>query len=151
LHFAPEVELLFCAAGWTADRQIDPAPWHDVLRGERFVMFLAAERVIRNVGGLVVRGPGRPETNGYSREITFDPVKGGTGEHDRFEEWQELTGTLLYPLADLNPRLSVMVGEDGAVYAGQMDLFYRWGDTFEEAMELFFLGRRRPVAWPPGK
>jgi hypothetical protein len=148
LQFNSQVEALFCAAGWTADRCVDPAQWHDRLRREGFVLFPVAERVVRNVGRLIVRGPGRPETNEYSREVSFDPVDGGAGEYDRFEEWQRLTGMLLYPLADLNPRLSVMVGEDGSVYAGQMDLFYRWGDTFEKAMEVYFLGSRRPVEWP---
>jgi len=43
-------------------------------------------------------------------------------------------------VADLNPRLIVMVGEDGAIFAGMMDLFYKWGSIFEDAMSPYFLG-----------
>jgi hypothetical protein len=143
--FHPEIDSLFRAAGWLPERCVEIAVWDAALRTQGFQFFPAAERIVAGVGGLTVRGPARAETRWYPREITFDPVIGGDGEFDRFEQWQQLVGQRLYPLADLNPRLCVMVAEDGVIFAGQMNLFYRYGHTFEEAMELFFLGPQRPV------
>jgi hypothetical protein len=77
--------------------------------------------------------------------MIFDPVRASAGEAEHFRQWQESVGQKLYPLADLTPRLCVMVAEDGAIYAGIKCLFYRYGATFEEAMALYFLGIQNPV------
>lgn len=138
--FHPEVAALFRAGGWSPERRTDLAVWEQKLRAQGFELFGAAERVLACVGGLTVRGPARAETRGCAREIVFDPLAGGDGKRERFKEWEQLVGQRLYPLADLGPRLSLMVAEDGAVFAGQMCLFYRYGGTFEEAMAMYFLG-----------
>lgn len=138
--FHPEVAVLFRSAGWEPERRVEIGTWEEALRVQGFQLFPAAERILTSVAGLTVRGPARVETRWRPREIVFDPRAGGAGERDRFEEWEELVGQRLYPLADLNPRLSVAVAEDGAIFAGQMCLFYRYGETFEEAMALYFLG-----------
>jgi hypothetical protein len=143
--FHPEVDSLFRSAGWLPERRVDVAVWHTALGSQGFQLFPAAERIVGSVGGLTVRGPTRAETRWYPREVVFDPLSGGDGEFDRFEQWREVVGQRLYPLADLNPRLCVMVAEDGEIFAGQMSLFYRYGATFEEAMALFFLGIQHPV------
>ncbi|MBN9120902.1 MAG: SUKH-3 domain-containing protein [Planctomycetes bacterium] len=138
--FHPEVADLFRSAGWLPERRVEIATWEEALRARGIPIFPAAERVIASVGGLTVRGPARVETRWCPRAITFDPLAGSAGGCEQFERWRELVGQRLYPLADLKPRLCLTVAEDGSLFAGQKDLFYRYGDTFEEAMALHFLG-----------
>jgi hypothetical protein len=143
--FHPEVDTLFRSAGWHPERRVDVATWHTSLSGQGFQLFPAAERILGCVGGLTVRGPARAETRWCAREIVFDPVRASAGQSKHFREWEELVGQKLYPLADLTPRLGVVVAEDGTIFAGIKCLFYRYGGTFEEAMMLYFLGLQHPV------
>ncbi|WP_082801189.1 SUKH-3 domain-containing protein [Herbidospora cretacea] len=66
-----ETERILARAGWKPGRQVDTSAWLSRLEADGFVMHDAAERFLREFGGLVVPhgGPGISPGSGGSGRI----------------------------------------------------------------------------------
>ena len=141
-----DVERLMRAAGWYEGRDSSDFPqWVDQLRRQGgFEPFLAAERALREFGGLeaTADGPGIDlGRSGFNATPTLCVF-----EDDRFEEASVQLGERLYPLGEIHGGYDFFaVGESGRVFAGFLigtGTFTVLGSTVAEALANILLGRR---------
>ncbi|WP_268768167.1 SUKH-3 domain-containing protein [Streptomyces yangpuensis] len=110
-----EVEETLDAAGWYPGRVVDTAGWRERLEAEGFRMHPAAEKFLREFGGLAV-GYGGPGITRAREPFEFDPLL-ALGEDDRFGEWGEIIGRCLFPLGELDHGRSFLgLDEQGELY-----------------------------------
>jgi hypothetical protein len=104
-------------------------------------MFLVARSALLEFGGLQIQQSG-PGLECARAPFRFDPLL-ALGEEDRFEEFESILQTRLYPLGDVwNGHSFLAIAEDGRVFLVGDDLFFA-GNTIDEALERFILGLRR--------
>jgi hypothetical protein len=138
----PSIHQILADAGWRAERADDLVleTWKARLTSPYFVMFPAAERALREFGGLRViqRGPGM---NMPRDTFDLDPAL-AFGEEERFERFGNVIGQQLFPLGEGGAgHYFLGIAEDGRVFAiaETIDLV---GGSIEEAIENLVTGRR---------
>jgi hypothetical protein len=135
---AATMELLR-EAGWFPGRDV----FGDVQLPPVFVIFPAAQRVLAEFGHLVMgrQGPGIGKARS---RVVIDPML-AWGEDDRFEEFENLLHTTMYPLGEISGGAFLVIDEQGRVFIIFEDLFFV-ADTFDEALDDLLNGlKQSPV------
>ena len=131
-RFSEEVESALIAAGWTPGRTVDVSPWRDQFESAGISMHKAAERFLKEFGGLDVRISGSGVTR--SKEpFEFDPAL-ALGDEDMFEMWGRRIGHSLFPLGELDlGRAFLGIDEDGEIYvvSGWLARFGKFDEGLE--------------------
>ncbi|WP_369408717.1 SUKH-3 domain-containing protein [Herbidospora mongoliensis] len=109
------MEHILRRAGWQPGRHVDTSTWRHLLESDGFVMHDAAERFLREFGGLSV-GHGGAGISRAREPFEFDPLL-GMGEDDRFSEWGEAVGKSIFPIGELDRgRFFLGIDEVGMIY-----------------------------------
>ena len=82
LRFSVGAERVLWGAGWAPERRVDPTAWLGGAHGGGLADLAAAEAVLANLGGLVVRPEPRWGTRLSPRRFALDPMT-LSGEADR--------------------------------------------------------------------
>src|SRR5919109_3720081 len=109
---------LLRTAGWFEGRDVAEkvVEWRARLSLDGFEPFVAAERGLREFGGIRIeqRGPG---INLARQSFEIDPLL-GLGERDRFEYFEKILGVALYPFGECENGASFLaIASDGRVFA----------------------------------
>jgi hypothetical protein len=136
------VRATLTAAGWFSgkDQSARIRDWTFELQGEGFTLFPAAERALREFGGLRVEvaGPGR-ECARSSFEVKPSLA---LGERDRFAAFEHTIGKRLFPLGEIEKGHAFLaIDEDGALYT-LMDEGFLLGNDIDEAIARMIVGLR---------
>ncbi|MFE4581939.1 SUKH-3 domain-containing protein [Streptomyces chartreusis] len=136
-EWSPEVLEVLEASGWTAGRRVDTAGWRSRYEAVGLVMHDAAERFLREFGGLTV-SIGGPGINRAREPFQLDPEL-AWGEDDRSSELSDSLGRCLFPLGELDHgRFFLGVDEGSEIY-----LVETWVASFgpmPHALENLILG-----------
>ncbi|MCK8499503.1 SUKH-3 domain-containing protein [Myxococcus fulvus] len=130
------------AAGWTPGRDVSGklSKWVHTLREKGgFEVFPAAERVLREFGGLSVeqRGPG---VTSARESFSLDPLLGVNGRR-MFGRYAEFLGVSLYPLGTaFAGDMYLVVAEDDRVF-GIGEEAWLVGRGIVEALDTLLVGR----------
>lgn len=140
-RFSAQVEAVLRAVGWYPGRQVPDlvAEWQSTLMAsDKFEMFPSAKRALLEFGGLSIdqRGPGVT----CAREpFIFNPLL-VRGESDRFDEFEGLLKTRLYPLGEaVGGHCFWALGENEHAYLIMEDVRLV-GRSLDEALENLILG-----------
>ena len=139
-RFSPAVRDALAAAGWSPGRRVPDdqlREWAGRLDG--FTMSEAAERVLREFGGLSVDGHG-PGLEVAREPFDIDPLVAiGEGEH--FRHLTDEYGVELFPLGEAAQHFYFLaIDPQGRTYLAMEDVSLL-GATFDEALEALVLGR----------
>ncbi|MFF5934254.1 SUKH-3 domain-containing protein [Streptomyces sp. NPDC012508] len=93
-RFSDETQSALRSAGWFPGREVDVTSWRTSLQG--FHMHAAAERFLREFGGLHVRVSG-PGENHRRTPFEIDPEL-AIGEEDRWMHLSEMFGRSFFPI-----------------------------------------------------
>lgn len=107
------------AAGWTPGRDVreQVAVWKEVLSSQGgFEIFPAAERVLREFGGLDIQEKG-PGVTCYRQPFTIDPTLGVKCKR-LLIRYGDFLGAELYPIgAELGEDILLVIASDNRVFA----------------------------------
>jgi SUKH-3 immunity protein of toxin-antitoxin system len=122
-------------AGWFEGRDVSRklADWRTRLREHGFEPSLAAERALREFGGIRVhqRAPG---VNLARESFDLDPLL-ALGQRDRFKRYETTLGLSLYPFGEwADGALFLAIASDGRVFAIGDDEINLVGGTAKEAI-----------------
>ncbi|MFF1453243.1 SUKH-3 domain-containing protein [Streptomyces sp. NPDC058274] len=136
-RFSEQVDQDLKQAGWTPDRQVDPAPWLSAFEAEGLHGHPAASAFLAEFGGLAVDISG----SGISRArepFELNPLL-CLGEGDRFSAWGEDIKRSIFPVGVLDQgRFFLGIDENSEIY-----LLETWLASFgrmPEAMSNLILG-----------
>ena len=135
MEYSSAGELALSAAGWTPERLVSIKLWVARLVAEGYTLSDAADRLLRNLGGLTIHLPANPPRNPYPHNLVFDPIYYGSGERDRVEEWERSLGVSLFPVGYVTGAYAIWVADTGAVYYGIEFGLYSLGASFAEALQ----------------
>jgi len=141
MSYSTQVETVLRRAGWSPTRLVSTVLWAETLAHEGYTPFSSALAILEHLGGLYIDLPPNP----YPHVLVTDPVRAGTGEFDRVEEWQRELGVRLFPLGEVetcgNP---VWLADSGQVFYGKGFGLYFLGDSVGEALERLITARIDP-------
>jgi hypothetical protein len=129
-------------AGWTPGRAVDIADWSADLTRMGYEVSIAAEAVLRSLGGLVVDcdWPGRQaDAPRVTLDLT-DPVDAGDGYEDRLEPLELKLGQTFCPIGLWVGQSSVFVGSAGAVIAHAPSKVWGVGEDIVTGLVKILLG-----------
>ncbi|WP_328290672.1 SUKH-3 domain-containing protein [Nocardia aurantiaca] len=136
-QFTDETERILRASGWSPGRQVDTSAWRERLERGGFRWNAAADRFLKEFGGLAVDISG-PGITSAREPFELDPLL-VEGEDDRFAEWAEVVGESIAPVGELDSgRYFLGMSESGDLY-----LVADWLASFgpiPEALESLILG-----------
>ena len=136
-RFRDEVSKLLKESGWFEGRDV----LDELVLPENFILFPAAERILREFGGLRVGTTGRGVDCGAS-DVNFDPSRGSM-LLTNFEEESQIVGSLLYPIATFClDNWYLLVAESGSIFLWGEDFVY-YDSNFEEALTRLVLGLKQ--------
>jgi hypothetical protein len=139
-RFSPAVRDALAAAGWSPGRRVpddELREWAGQLDG--FTMSSAAERVLREFGGLSVDGFG-PGLEVAREPFAIDPLV-AIGEDDHFRRLTDEYGVELFPLGEAAQHFYFLaIDPDGRTYLAMEDVSLL-GESFDEALEALVAGR----------
>jgi SUKH-3 immunity protein of toxin-antitoxin system len=109
---SPETTGILREAGWSAERRVDVSGWITDLAREGTTALPAAEAILSNFGGLVVK---HTDHQGSSRH-SFD-LNPSRWYHarDEIRDNEELVGDRLFPLGETEGAGMLAVLEDGGI------------------------------------
>lgn len=114
-RFSEEAESILIAGGWAPGRTVDVSTWRDQFKARGLSMHDAAEKFLREFGGLDVRISGSGLTSA-KEPFQFDPEL-ALGEEDSFALWSRRIGHSLFPLGELDRgRFFLGIDEEGEIY-----------------------------------
>lgn len=108
-------EKALSKVGWQLGREVDTSLWQRAFEGAGVHMHRAAKEFLEEFGGLAMpeRGPGVTRARS---SFNLDPML-CQGEEDRFADWGEEVGELIFPVGELDEgRFFLGVGESGELY-----------------------------------
>ena len=141
-ELSSESQIVLSESGWVPGRQVDTSAWLGPLETAGAFAHEVARRFLAEFGGLVVdiSGPGIDRAR---EPFELDPLL-CAGEEDRFLEWSEEIGRLLFPIGVLDGgRYFLGIDENGEIY-----LIETWVASFgrmPEAMNNLIKGVRPVV------
>jgi hypothetical protein len=142
LRPSPEAERILREAGWAAERRVDASRWIADLAREGTTAFPAAEAILSNFGGLVVK---RTDQQGSSRHsFDLDPSRWYQAR-DEIRDNEELVGDRLFPLGETEGAGMLAVLEDGGIIWAFVGCISLIGTTWREALDHLVLGRGTTV------
>lgn len=128
-----QLQQVLVESGWSPGRSIDIERWVHELTSHGLTMLPQARLILQNFGGLTI-SPVRTPADAYSPEvIIFDPLH--DTEYDRIEYWQDCTGMKLTPLGASPKGTCLMLAENGQIFGGWDRFLFKYGNSFDEAME----------------
>ncbi len=142
-EWSEETERRMRKAGWYPGRDVSELveKWKRKLsRPGRFYMFAAAERALREFGGIrvEVEGPGLECARSGFR---INPMLAGW-ELDRFSAYEERIGVRIFPLGlAVGGSCFLTIGEDGRVFLSVEDV-WPLGDSLADALDALIVGRK---------
>lgn len=133
-----KAQRVLLRAGWEPGRQVDTTRWRSMFDGTGLEMHEAAERFLREFGGLSVEGGAWGLTS--AREpFVLDPELVRDSEEGRFLDWSAELGRPLFPIGELDHgRFFLGIDDTGEIY-----LVETWLATFgrmPEALDNLILG-----------
>jgi SUKH-3 immunity protein len=145
--FDEDTKTVLRSAGWSELRSVSVDYWVTTLSEEGFTPSPCAIKVLRNLGGLMIKPPRDAQRVFLPDPISLDPVKAASGEFDRVEIWQEDYGLSLFPLAEVFLYAILLIEPQGRVFAGSASGFLLVGASIEAAMAVLTLARTRPTPY----
>jgi hypothetical protein len=147
-RFSPATRTVLEKAGWFPGRDIAKQleQWKRKLEKSGFPMSAAAEKVLREFGGLNIRQEG-PGLEMARQSFELDP---SVAEHEKecFAAHSRFAGTSLSPLGEHEDGHGYLaIGDDGRVFLMGLvsDDLWLEGNTIEEALEALIQGKRTPL------
>lgn len=114
--WSSKVRKVLQASGWTPGRKVDTGRWRVMFERTGLSMHDAAERFLREFGGLTVNISG-PGVSCAREPFELDPALAWDSEEDRFLEWGESIGRRLFPLGELDHgRFFLAIDEVSEIY-----------------------------------
>lgn len=142
-----ELQFQLRQQGWSPERRVSIHAWVAQLVSTGFTVLPEAEAILRNFGGLKV-APIRASHDAYAANvITFDPVIEILSEIGRIEFWQQQLGQILTPLGVKGDGDVILtVSEKGQVFGDWGNIIFKYGDSFDDALESSLVfARRKPT------
>jgi hypothetical protein len=129
-------------SGWTLDRSIDITSFTQILEGEGYHVSKAVKDFLTSFGGLRVEHPHAkaPESMDF---FTLNPIEATAGIcRERVETYEERTCKQLCVIGEaFRGYMTLMMSDDGMVYAAYDDLMVRVGSSGKDAIDALCNGR----------
>lgn len=143
--FSERTARLLSQAGWSPHRTVDASQAVAYLRSDGYAVFATVERFLSVFFGLVVRYPHYKDPTVVDR-MHFDAE---AAARNVFPEtvggWASLVRTALCPIGEaFRENMTLLMSEQGKVYAGRDDLLLEVGSDAEEAIEALCAGQELP-------
>lgn len=141
-RFSKFTENILRKAGWFPGRNMPETVtnWKaELQKTDNKEMFAEAEKILLEFGRLKIKqgSANNPNTRSYF-EINPSLV---VYEGDRFEDFEKVLETTLYPLGEAESgHVFLAVSEDGRIFLVMMDLWFV-ANSFDEALENLILGK----------
>jgi hypothetical protein len=95
--------------------------------------------------------PRSPEADDQAfRPAPFDffPLEAGSGQRDMVEVWERSLKRTLFPLGEVFRYMTLLVADDGRIYAGETDTLHLIGDNIDRALETLIDAKSKPSRLP---
>ena len=128
--------------GWYEGREYDITFWVSELEEEGYRLNEYAQQILKEFGDIYVR---EQSTEMYvSMTFDFNPYNSASGEYDRLEEFELVSGDKMFPIGSLQDYI-VYAGESKKIYLGDWEGLYIAGDSIEKYLENIFKRGYEPI------
>lgn len=140
-QFTPRTLGCLQSAGWVENRRIDVTQVIEELKEDGFLAPASVAEFLARFGDLRLSFP-------HSRVPTaidnchFDAIRAADGVFpERLKDWEDRIGKRLTPIGEANREYMVLLMDSaGNVYMAMDDLFFRYADSGEEAINALCMG-----------
>ncbi|WP_162655956.1 SUKH-3 domain-containing protein [Tuwongella immobilis] len=137
----PTIIEILTASGWSAGRSVDISNWVSQLEDAGYEMNTMSLLVLSSLGGLTIH-PDSSDSQVYSPSpIRFDPTL--LKWLPRPLPWEYQLGTVLSPLGECYDDSSLLIGNDGRLYANWDSFMECLGENFEDSLCTLLLATKR--------
>ena len=139
-----ELEIVLRRSGWYPGRNVSTSAWSEVLSSYGYEVLPEAMALLQEFGGLTIE-PVRTRSDAFrGHTIIFDPLS--DAEPDGVAHWQQILGTPLTPIGQLNGDIILLFAVNGSIFSSWARFLFRVGDSLEDALEnTLVFARRKPV------
>jgi len=147
-ELAPSIEHCLRQGGWYPGRHVDPTCWLKPLEQEGFSVSPPADQILRVLGGLRFDPPESDDQAFRPAPFDFLPLEAGSGQRDIVEVWEGTLKRTLFPLGEVFRYMTLLVADDGRIYAGETDTLHFIGDNIDRALETLINAPSTPSVLP---